>query len=140
MLIEVGHFHSGDIEAKYTLSGASATETYNENQFDVAAVHAPNNEGYFFKGGFHSSAISGQASITISGTTYAAKATAICGGLLRGGGFDYGDSRVGNTYYANIAGDHDANVGLVYYGWRLLSPGTWRSTPEFHVLFSFYER
>ena len=118
LLFEVGYFQSGDIEAKYTLSGASATESYSVNGFDIAAVYAPNNQGFFFKGGFHSSEISGNASITISGTTYAAKATASGGGFLAGGGFDYGDSRVGYTYYANIGGDDDANVGLLYYGWR----------------------
>ena len=118
LLFEVGYFQSGDIEAKYTLSGASATESYNVNGFDVAAVYAPNNEGFFFKGGFHSSEISGNASITISGTTYAAQATASGGGFLIGGGFDYGGSRVGYTYYSNIGGDDEANVGLLYYGWR----------------------
>jgi hypothetical protein len=119
ILFEAGYFQSGDIEAKYTLSGASATESYSVNGFDIAAVYTPDNSGYFFKGGFHSSEISGNASITISGTTYAAKATASGGGFLIGGGFDYGDSsRVGYTYYANIGGDKEADVGLFYYGWR----------------------
>ena len=118
LLFEAGYFQSGDIDAKYTLSGTTVTESYSVNGFDIAAVYAPSNEGYFFKGGFHSSEISGNASITISGTTYAAKATASGGGFLIGGGFDYGGSRFGYTYYANVGGDSDANVGLLYYGWR----------------------
>lgn len=118
LLFEAGYFQSGDIDAKYTLSGTTVTESYSVNGFDIAAVYAPSNEGYFFKGGFHSSEISGNASITISGTTYSAKATASGGGFLIGGGYDYGGSRVGYTYYANIGGDSDANVGLLYYGWR----------------------
>ena len=118
LLLEAGYFQSGDIDAKYTLSGTTVTETYSVNGFDIAAVYAPSNEGYFFKGGFHSSEITGNASITISGTTYAAKATASGGGYLIGGGFDYGESRYGYTYYANIGGNTDANVGLLYYGWK----------------------
>jgi len=118
LLFEAGYFQSGDIDAKYTLSGTTVTESYSVNGFDIAAVYAPSNEGYFLKGGFHSSEISGNASITISGTTYAAKATTSGGGFLIGGGFDYGGSRFGYTYYANVGGDSDANVGLLYYGWR----------------------
>lgn len=118
LLFEAGYFQSGDIDAKYTLSGTTVTESYSVNGFDIAAVYAPSNEGYFFKGGFHSSEIRGNASITISGTTYAANATASGGGFLIGGGYDYGGSRFGYTYYANVGGDSDANVGLLYYGWR----------------------
>ena len=117
--LEAGYFRSGDLEAKYTLSGATVTETYSVNGIDISAVYSPEGQGYFFKTGFHSSEISGNASITISGTTYAAKATAEGSGYLIGGGFDYGDSsRVGYTYYSDIGGESDANIGYLYYGWK----------------------
>lgn len=118
LLLEAGYFRSGDLEATYTLSGASAKESYSVNGLDLAAVYSPSNQSFFFKGGFHSSEIEGNASITIGGTTYAAKATASGQGYLIGGGFNFGSSRVGYTYYANVGGDSDADVGLLYYGWK----------------------
>ena len=75
--------------------------------------------GVFFKIGGHSSEVDGKASITIGGTTYAAKAAASGTGILFGGGMDFSDgTRVGYTYYSDLGGLADADVGLVYIGFR----------------------
>ena len=118
--IDVGLFTSGDVTAKYTLSGATASESYSVNGIDVAAViKEDKKDALFVKGGFHSSTIDGNANVTISGTTYAAKATASGVGFVFGGGFDYEDgSRAGISYYANLGGESDADMWLVYYGFR----------------------
>ena len=117
-LIEVGYFNSGEVNATYKLSGASASEAYSAYGVDIAGVYKAES-GAFVKAGIHSSQIDGAANITISGTTYAAQASASGSGFLFGGGFDFEDnSRVGYTYYANLGGDTDGDVGLIYYGWR----------------------
>ena len=118
--IDVGLFTTGDVTAKYTLSGVTASESYSANGIDVAAViKEDKKEALFVKGGFHSSTIDGNANITISGTTYAAQAAFSGIGFVLGGGYDYDDgSRAGITYYANLGGESDADMWLVYYGFR----------------------
>ena len=117
--IDAGYIMSGDIEATYTLSGASATESYNISGIDAALSYSPSGQGFFFKGGFHSSEIEGNASVTIGGTTYAATASASGEGYLIGAGYDYSNNtRFGYTYYANMGGDSEADVGFLYYGYR----------------------
>ena len=116
--IDIGLFTTGDVTAKYTLSGATASESYSANGVDVSAViKESEKEGYFVKGGFHSSTIDGNADVTISGTTYAAQATASGTGFLIGGGFDFdGGQRAGATFYSNLGGDSAADMWLIYYG------------------------
>ena len=111
---------SGDVTAKYTLSGASASESYSVNGIDVSAVLKENKkDALFVKGGFHSSTIDGNANVTISGTTYAAKATASGIGFVVGCGYDYEDgSRVGLSYYSNLGGESGADMWVAYYGFR----------------------
>ena len=118
--IDVGLFMTGDVTAKYTLSGATASESYSANGIDVSAVFKENEkEGFFVKGGFHSSTIDGNADVTISGTTYAAQATASGIGFVFGAGFDGDDgSRAGVSLYSNLGGDSAADVWLFYYGFR----------------------
>jgi hypothetical protein len=116
---EIGYFISGELNAKYTLSGTTVTEAYSANGLDFAAGFKDSASGLFFKVGGHSSEVDGKASITISGTTYAANAAASGTGLLFGGGIDFKDnSRIGYTYYSNLGGLTDADVGLIYIGYR----------------------
>ena len=86
---EIGYFISGDINASYTLSGATVTEAYSANGFDFAIGFKDSASGLFFKVGGHSSEVDGKATITISGTTYAANAAASGTGFLIGGGIDF---------------------------------------------------
>lgn len=116
--LDIGLFQTGDVTAKYTLSGATASESYSANGVDISAVIKENDtEGLFVKGGMHSSTIDGNANVTISGTTYAAQATSSGSGFLVGGGYDYADGqRAGITYYSNLGGDSAADSWLIYYG------------------------
>ena len=115
---EVGYFLSGEVNAKYTLSGVTASEAYSVSGLDFSGVYK-SDSGFFAKGGIHSSTVDGKANITISGTTYAAKAAASGTGTLCGLGFDLEDgSRVGYTFYSSLGGLADADAGFLYYGWR----------------------
>ena len=118
--VDVGLFMTGDVTAKYTLSGATASESYSASGVDVSAVlKEDEKEGLFVKGGFHSSTVDGNANVTISGTTYAASAAASGIGYLFGGGYDYADgSRAGVTYYSDLGGQVKADMWLIYYGFR----------------------
>ena len=116
--LDVGLFSTGDVTAKYTLSGATASESYSARGVDVSAVIKENdNQGFFVKGGVHSSIIDGSANVTINGATYAAQATASGIGFLVGGGIDFDDgSRTGVTYYSDLGGDSAADMWVIYYG------------------------
>ena len=118
--IDIGLFITGDVEAKYTLSGASATESYSANGVDASLVlKEGSQDGWFIKAGVHSSTVDGNASITIGGTTYAANAASSGTGYLVGGGYDFEDnSRIGYTYYADLGGLSKADLAYIYYGFR----------------------
>ena len=122
LFAEVGYLQSGSLDAKYTLSGVTASESYVVKGVDLALGFKDTESGLFFKGGAHSSEIDGSATITISGTTYAANANASGTGYLFGGGVDFDSSgyssRIGYTYYANMGGEGNADVGFLYYGFR----------------------
>ena len=120
LYIDIGFFLSGSIDAKYTLSGATVTEGYSANGVEASLVFKEGDkEGFFLKGGVHSSTVDGNASITISGTKYAANAAASGTGFLFGGGFDFSDNtRIGYTYYSDLGGLSKADLGYLYYGYR----------------------
>tara|TARA_B100000989_G_scaffold271366_1_gene228075 strand:+ start:458 stop:1057 length:600 start_codon:yes stop_codon:yes gene_type:complete len=120
LYIDVGFFLSGSIDAKYTLSGVTATEGYSANGIDASLVlKEGDKEGFFIKGGIHSSTVDGKASITISGTTYAANAASSGTGFLFGGGYDFADSsRIGYTFYSDLGGLSKADLAYIYYGYR----------------------
>ena len=112
--IDLGYFLTGSLDAKYTLSGASATEGYSMN--GVEASYGYRNDGIYFKGGVHQSQVDGKASITIGGTTYASKASASGMGFLLGGGTETDNTRYGVTYYSSVGGLDDADLLVIFYG------------------------
>jgi hypothetical protein len=122
--VELGYFASANATAKYTISGASATENYSTNGFDAGLVYKPQEEGVFFKAGFHSSKVEGDASVTINGTTYNIASDSKSGtGMMAGIGYEAKmsgssglKSRLGWTYYNKVGGVSDANVNLIYLG------------------------
>lgn len=119
---EIGYFKSDTLDATYTISGASAKESYDVSGFDLAAVYQ-GNEGFYVKAGIHNSEINGAASVTIGGTTYAAGATASGTGFLVGAGYEWKlqdnmSATLGVTYYDSIGGVTDADVTLVSAGVR----------------------
>ena len=112
--IDVGYFLTGSLDAKYTLSGASATEGYSMN--GIEASYGLKTDGAYFKGGIHQSEVDGKASITIGGTTYAAKASESGTGFLFGGGIETDGTRYGATFYGNVGGMDDADLLVLFYG------------------------
>ena len=119
---EVGYFNSAPLDATYTISGASAKESYDVSGFDLSAVYQADG-GIYGKAGIHNSEINGAASVTIGGTTYAAGATASGTGFLVGGGYEGKiDSNmswtVGITYYDSVGGVSGSDVTFVAAGLR----------------------
>jgi hypothetical protein len=112
--IDFGYFMTGPLDAKYTLSGSSATEGYSFNGLE--ASYGFKSDGFFFKGGVHQSQVDGVASITIGSTIYAAKASAEGTGYLLGGGIEEDKFRYGITYYNSLGGIEDTNLLVGYYG------------------------
>ena len=112
--VDLGYFMTGELNATYSLSGASASEAYSFNGFE--ASYGARSEGLYFKGGVHQSTIDGNASIRISNTTYAAQASASGMGFLFGGGVETDGTRYGITYYNSLGGIEDTNLLVLVYG------------------------
>ena len=111
---EVGYFFTGSLDATYTISGASATESYDAMGVDAAAVIKSND--LFFKIGMHSSELNGAASLTIGGTKYNVSDSISGTGYLAGAGLEIDNSRFGFTYYSDMGGDSDSDMSFLYYG------------------------
>lgn len=122
--IELGYFASANATAKYTISGASATENYSSSGLDAGLVYKPSEDGVFFKAGFHSSKVEGDGSVTIGGTTYNVTSISKSGtGLMAGIGYEAKmnsssdlKTRFGWAYYNKVGGVSDVNVNLIYLG------------------------
>ena len=112
--VELGYFLTGSLDATYTISGASATESYDAMGIDLAAVIYT--DDLFFKAGMHSSELEGNAKLTIGGTTYNVTETISGSGYLLGGGMQMDNQRFGLTYYADMGGDADSDMVNIYYG------------------------
>ena len=116
--VEVGWWITGSLDATYTISGASATESYSMSVFDVSLKLAPGGAPLFFKGGLHQSTLNGAATITIGGTEYDIADSITGTGWLLGGGMEVDNTRYGVTYIANVGGDSDSATAFAYYGFR----------------------
>jgi len=115
MNIEIGWMVTGSLDATYTLSGASASESYKMSVFDASLKFgAP----FFGKVGMHHSTINGAAELTIGGTKYDIADSITGTGWLLGGGMEVDNSRYGLTYIANVGGDSGSNTAFAYYGIR----------------------
>jgi len=115
MNIEIGWMVTGSLDATYTLSGASATESYTMSVFDASLKFgAP----FFGKVGIHQSTLNGAATITIGGTEYDIADSITGTGWLVGGGMEVDNTRYGVTYIANVGGDSDSSTAFGYYGIR----------------------
>jgi hypothetical protein len=125
--IEGGYFKTGSLDATYTISGASATESYDANGFEISAVLRGEDikkGGFYARGGMHFSELNGLANITIGGTTYnIASMSASGSGMLLGAGVELEKSadgagiRFGIDFYNSIGGIDDADFTLFYIGY-----------------------
>ncbi len=111
---EIGYFLTGSLDATYSITGSSASESYDAMGIDIAAVIYQ--DSVFFKAGMHSSELNGSASLTIGGTTYNVSDSISGTGYLVGAGVQMDDTRVGLTYYADMGGDADSDMTMLYYG------------------------
>ena len=124
--LEGGYFNTGSLDATYTIGGASATESYDADGFDLTAVVRADDYdkgGIYGRAGLHFSELSGAASITIGGTTYNIASQSASGtGTVFGGGYELEKSadgtgiRLGVDYYSSIGGLDDADFTLFYAG------------------------
>ena len=127
-ILELGYFNTGDVKAKYTLSGNTADERYESSGFDTSILYSfdaseildqKTNIDIFFKAGLHFSTLDGNENIIIGGTSYAAKATDSGIGYLIGGGYDYDDkNRIGLSVYGALGGQSKNNLTFIYYGYK----------------------
>ena len=120
---ELGVFGATGLEATYSITGASATEKYSANGFDLVGVYSVADSGLFLKAGMHSSKLDGKASVTLNGTSYNIGSQSASGtGLVYGLGFstpleDGASIRYGYTHYSEIGGIKGAdidNVSIAY--------------------------
>tara|TARA_B100000989_G_scaffold15253_1_gene10224 strand:- start:64 stop:648 length:585 start_codon:yes stop_codon:yes gene_type:complete len=112
--LEIGYFTTSDAEAKYTISGASATESYYADGFDFS-LNIRGDDGFYGKVGMHSSTVNGSASITIGGTTYAVSASRDGSGPLVGLGYESDGVRYSATHYIDVGDTTDYTLFSV--GW-----------------------
>lgn len=125
--VEGGYFQTGSLDATYTIAGASATESYDANGFDLTAVLRGDDAkkgGIYGRAGLHFSELTGAASITIGGTTYNIASQSASGtGAVFGAGYELEKSadgsgiRVGIDLYNSIGGLDDADFTLFYVGY-----------------------
>ena len=116
MDLEIGYFTTSDAEAKYTISGASATESYYADGVDFS-LNIKGDEGFYGKIGMHSSTVNGNASITIGGTTYAVTASRDGSGPLFGFGWESNDVRYSAVHYVDVGDTTDYtlfSVGFLF--------------------------
>jgi len=122
LALEVGGFTTGNLSATYTITGASASESYSASGLDVSIVLKPSPEGFYAKLGMHNSKVSGNASLVIGGVTYAVASTTKSGtGVMGGIGYQSELSpnlywQAGWTYYGNLGGISSANANFISFG------------------------
>lgn len=119
---ELGYFQTSSLDATYTITGASASESYTASGADLSLVWRPAETGFFLKAGVHASKLKGEASITIGGITYDIAGDSKSGsGALVGLGYEQGIDKnlkwkIGYTFYDSIGGISSADAGTVYLG------------------------
>lgn len=124
--LQAGYFNTSSITATYTIGANSASESYEASGFDASFKFRPDVQaGFYAKLGVHYSELTGNATITIGGTTYdIASAKANGSGLMYGLGYDFGQNidgsgwKVGYDIYNTIGGISGADFGLMYLGYN----------------------
>ena len=122
LAVEFGYFITDSLDATYTVSGASASESYKAKGVDLSLVYKQkDDEGFFAKGGLHRATLDGAASIRIGGTTYSASGSETGISWLAGFGYEGKINqttswRAGFSYYNNLGNVSGADAKLVYLG------------------------
>jgi hypothetical protein len=114
--VEAGYFQTSSVDATYTISGDSATQSYEANGFDISGV-VKDKSGFFGKAGIHYATVEGAASITIGSTTYSVTAEQDGTGPLIGFGYEEDNVRYSFTHYNDLGDTTDLSffsVGFVF--------------------------
>jgi len=114
--VEAGYFQTSSADATYTISGDSATQSYEANGFDISGV-VKDKSGFFGKAGIHFATVEGVASITIGSTTYSVTAEQDGTGPLLGFGYEEDNVRYSFTHYNDLGDTTDFSffsVGFVF--------------------------
>jgi hypothetical protein len=123
--IEFGFFTHSDFSVKYnfTFLPLVGTQTYSFSGLDLSAVHKPLNNGFFVKGGLHSSRydIDTQVRGTTTGFTSSVSTSDTGIGYLAGLGYEATLSqgvkaRASFVRYMNIGGESDLAMNLMTLG------------------------
>jgi opacity protein-like surface antigen len=123
--IEFGFFTHSDFTVKYdfTFVPLVGTQTYSFSGLDLSAVHKPLNNGFFVKGGLHSSRynIDTQVRSTTTGFTSSVDTSGTGIGFLAGLGYeatvsDGVKARASIVRYMNIGGESDLAMNLMTLG------------------------
>ncbi len=117
---EIGVFLSGDLDATYTIPGASATEAYSAWGIDGALVVKDPKFPVFGKIGLHQTEVDGTASVIIGSNTVTVTDSATGAGLLVGIGYEAPKQpwSLTLTYYNNVGGVSEADVTMLNFGYR----------------------
>ena len=110
---EIGAFISSDVETKYSITGASITMTQDTTGIDAALLYEVT-DGIIIKGGFHSSEVDGEATVSLGGQSAAVTANDSGTGILFGIGSENNNSQFNYslTYYDGLGGSDDSDATL----------------------------
>ena len=101
--VEVGYFKTTSVDATYKIGADSASESYSASGLDISGVLS-HESGFYGKLGMHSSNVSGDLSVTIGSSSYAATGEADGTGTLVGAGYEKNNIRYAITRYNDLGG------------------------------------
>jgi hypothetical protein len=118
---EIGYFTSLSLDANYSNSLGTASESYKTRGFDITAIYRPEPIGLFVKAGMHHSEVTGNANVTIGGYSASASASQSGAGFLVGAGYTFPLSNelewyVSATHYNKLGGMSGTDANLISVG------------------------
>jgi hypothetical protein len=121
---EIGAFATGDLNATYVGTTFTASENFSASGLDFAILLSPSDNGWFFKGGMHSSELASDAAVNFIGFSLSGTATVSGTGGLFGFGYDWEDSsgdfaRLSYTFYDSLGGVSGSEMGLLSVSYNL---------------------
>jgi hypothetical protein len=118
--LELGGFMSGSIDARYSNTTGTASESVSARGLDFSAKFMSSADWYA-RGGVHYSQVSGDAQLNMAGVSYRGSGTSSGAGFLVGAGISNKGSDGSGTYYeyrylGRLGGLTDANAHMLVIG------------------------
>jgi len=118
---EIGYFTSLSLDANYSNSLGTASESYKTRGFDISATYRPEPTGLFIRGGMHHSEVTGNANVTIGGYSASSSGSQSGVGYLVGAGYTFALSNelewyVSATHLNKLGGVSNTNANLISVG------------------------